>query len=236
MTPVVVLVTDPRYGLAETSRVVREAAAALGPQRLLVQLRDKDASEAALLESARALRDVTRGASALLVVNGSSAASLRVAHAVGADGLHLPDTTTGHPSSGAAPGAAAPPAAMLAARVAEVRALLGDDAFVTTAAHDDDGVRAASEAFASAALVSPIFATPDKGASRGVAALASARAIVDAARRPRRLLVYALGGVTAANAAACAEAGADGVAAIRALYEAASASDVRAMGEPFRVP
>jgi thiamine-phosphate pyrophosphorylase len=234
VTPVVVLVTDPRHGLAETSRVVREAAAALGPNRLLVQLREKDGSEAALLESARALRDVTRHAGALLVVNDSSAASLRVAHAVGADGMHLPDTRTAH-AVGAAPETSAPPAAVLTARVAEIRALLGDDAFVTTAAHDDDGVRAAIEAFASAALVSPIFTTPGKGAPRGVAALTSARTIADAARRPPRLLVYALGGVTTANATACAEAGADGVAAIRALYEAPSASDMRSMGEPFLV-
>lgn len=222
MSPVVVFVTDPRYELAETSRVICEAGAALGPNRLLVQLRDKEASEARLLEAARVLRDATRSASALLAVNGAPQVSARVALAVGADGVHLPDSRS-------------PGGTTLAARVAEVRALLGQDAFVTTAAHDDDGLREAALAGATAALVSPIFTTPGKGPPRGTVALASARAIVDAARRAPRLLIYALGGVTAANAGACAEAGADGVAAIRALYEGTSASDVRSLGEPFLV-
>ena len=199
-TPWVVLVTDPRVPLSRTLEVVRAAAAALGPDRLLVQLRDKEASQDDLLEAARALRKATCEARARLVVNGSSSVAL----AAGADGVHFPKTS---PTE-------------LVHLVRAARGLLGAEAIVTTVAHDDDDVTRASEAGATGVLVSPIFATPGKGAPRGVAALTAARAIVDAMRRSPRLLVVALGGVTSQNAAACLLAGAAGVAAIRALYDA----------------
>ena len=204
MTPRVVLVTDPRLGLERTTHVVRWAAAALGPHRLLVQLRDKQSAEAARARTARALREVTREAGALFVINDC----LALAHSVGADGVHLPSVP------------ADVVGATLASRVAAARELLGEGAFITTATHDDDELRAAERAGATAALVSPIFPTPGKGPARGVAAIASARAIVDASRRAPALLVYALGGVTPGAASACYEAGADGVAAIRALFDA----------------
>ena len=168
-----------------------------------MQLRDKESDDDALLVTARALREATRDASALFVVNGSAA----VAHAVLADGVHLP---------GAGPSAHE----TLASRVARARKVLGDGAFISTAAHDDDQLRAAADAGATAALVSPIFASPGKGPARGVAAITSSRSLVDASRRAPALLVYALGGVTPENAASCYEAGADGVAVIRALYDA----------------
>lgn len=207
----VVLVTDPRYGLEHTAQVIRWAAAALGPRRLLVQLRDKASNQGDLSVMARALREVTREAGALLVLNGDA----RLAHAVGADGLHLPS-------------AAPDGTASLASRVADARALLGDGAIITAAAHDDEAVRTADRAGATAVLVSPVFATPGKAPARGVAAIASARAIVDASRRVPALLVYALGGITAGTASACYEAGADGVAAIRSLHDAAGEPGVTA--------
>jgi len=206
VTPVVVLVTDPRYALEHTARVIRSAAAALGTGRLLVQLRDKESRESDLALAARTLRDVTREARAVFVVNGPAA----LARSVGADGVHLPGSTE----------------ATLASRVAAARALLGESAVITAAAHDDDELRAADLAGATAALVSPIFATPGKGPARGVAAIAAARAIVDASRRSPALLVYALGGVMPENAVECGLAGADGVAVIRALYDVAGESGV----------
>lgn len=205
MTPreapaIVVLVTDPRYDLATTSAVIREAAAVLGGPRVLVQLRDKDATPESLVAQAQALRLVTREVGARLVVNGP----LAVAQQCGADGVHLPGRRS---------------APSLASACAAARALLGRDALVTVAAHDDDDVRNAAIAGASAALVSPIFETPGKGPARGVAALSTARAAADAARHDPPLALYALGGVTGSSAGACIESGADGVAAIRALYE-----------------
>lgn len=199
-TALVVLVTDPRYDLARTCTVLRDAAEAFGGRRILVQLRDKEADEASLLATARALRGATSDVGAQLVINGS----LAIARQVGADGIHL----AGRRSS-----------ARIASTCATARELLGRAAIVTVSAHDDDDVRNAALAGASAVLVSPIFATPGKGRPRGIAALSTARATADAARHDPALAVYALGGVTGANAASCIEAGADGVAAIRALYE-----------------
>jgi thiamine-phosphate pyrophosphorylase len=198
--PIVVLVTDPRYDLTQTAAVIREAAAALGGHRVLVQLRDKEATSESLLAQAHVLRLATREVGARLVINGWPA----IARQSGADGVHLPGQRT---------------ASQIASACAAARELLGLHALVTVPAHDDEGVRNAALAGASAVLVSPIFATPGKGAPRGIAALSAARAAADAARHDPPLAVYALGGVTAASAAPCIEAGANGVAAIRALYE-----------------
>jgi thiamine-phosphate pyrophosphorylase len=196
--PVVIFVTDPRYLLARTVAVIRQSAEALAPGQLVVQLRDKEASEGSLRAAAVTLRALTREVGARLVLN----APLALAREVGADGVHFANVGRG-----------------TGARVAEARASLGAGAFVTTTAHDDDDVRHAILGGASAALVSPIFETPGKGPPRGVVALAAARAIVDAARQGSPLHVFALGGVSTANAAACRAAGADGVAAIRAVYD-----------------
>lgn len=71
---------------------------------------------------------------------------------------------------------------------------------------------------ADAIVLSPIVA-PRKGApALGLAALARARAAMERAGRPQRL--FALGGVDAESAAACLAAGADGVAAIGAAFDA----------------
>ena len=90
--------------------------------------------------------------------------------------------------------------------------------WVSVAAHEDADVARASSAGADAALVSPIFATPGKPPPRGTLAIARV------AHLP--LAIYALGGVDASNAAACAKAGAYGVAVIRALLEASDAGEV----------
>ena len=80
--------------------------------------------------------------------------------------------------------------------------------------HDASEVRRALDRGADAALVSPIFATPGKGDPRGTSAIREARQIAP------DLFLYALGGVDASNAHACVDAGANGIAVIRALFAA----------------
>lgn len=86
------------------------------------------------------------------------------------------------------------------------------------AAHSEDDVLRAVRLRVDAVLVSPIYATPGKGPARGV----------DAIRRAVMLAghvgVIALGGVTPERAPRCFDAGARGVAVIRALLDA---EDVR---------
>ncbi len=91
----------------------------------------------------------------------------------------------------------------------------------SVAAHCDEDVVQARAAEVDAALVSPIFASSGKGAPRGVVALARAARIAEG-----KLAVVALGGVGTAEARACFEAGADGVAVIRALLCAARPGEV----------
>jgi thiamine-phosphate pyrophosphorylase len=91
--------------------------------------------------------------------------------------------------------------------------------WISVPAHDDDDIATALRDDVTAAYVSPIFETPGKGPTRGLDAIVRARAAAPS------LLLYALGGVDASNAASCVRAGADGVAVIRAVLDAPSPRD-----------
>jgi thiamine-phosphate pyrophosphorylase len=133
---------------------------------------------------------------------------LDVARAVDADGAHLGGRSID---------------------VADARRLLGDSVFLSVAAHDLRDVEAAAASGASAALVSPIYSTPGKGPPRGLAF------VIDARARAVHMLVYALGGIDAQRAPDCARAGADGVAAIRSVWDGVGgASAACAMVEAMR--
>jgi thiamine-phosphate pyrophosphorylase len=203
MRPRVVLVTDPAFGDEGIVEGVVQAALALPAGWLCVQLRDKARPRTGLRLFAARLRRITRGLGAWLVINGDAV----VARDVGADGVHL------------GRGAGEP---------AEARRVCGAGAWISVAAHSDDDVRAAVGR-ADAVLVSPIFASrpaspaapPKMG--RGTEALEHARAV--AGQASPGALIYALGGVTAASARRCLDAGADGIAVVREILGSA---------EPYR--
>jgi thiamine-phosphate pyrophosphorylase len=195
--PRVILITDPAFGDDRIERCLRCAAEVLPEGVLCVQLRDKRRPLVSLRLFASRLRLVTRAVGALLVINGDA----QLARDVGADGVHL-----GRGAGG----------------VSEARAVCGARAWVSVAAHSDEAVRVAVAGGADAVFVSPVFSTrPPSLATawkqgRGVDALRAARRI-----GADRVAVYALGGVTGARARACIEAGADGVAVVRALLSSA---------------
>ena len=208
--PSVILVTDPGYALERIEHAIGAVGRELGPGRLLVQLRDKSAPAPVLAEAARVLRSACARAGALFVVNAPDTEALRIATAAGADGVHVPCRRDA---------------------VGAALARLGPSAWISTPAHTDGDVTLAAAAGATAVLVSPIFDTPGKGPARGVGALAVARTLAG------DLAVYALGGVSPSRAAACAGAGADGVAVIRALLDAADPAAVaRDLDAPFQRP
>ncbi len=214
--PTIILITDPRYALVRIADVVERVGTAIPPGALLVQLRDKLADAAALRESARVLRETTTRTRSRFVVNASSSMALCLARDVGADGAHVP-----------------------APLLAEARAVLGSAAWISTPAHTDVDVATGARAGANAVLVSPIWATPGKGSARGTAALEAAQRIASLSRssagRGPAPSIHALGGVDESRAAACAEAGADGVAAIRAILDATDPGEVaRRLDAPFR--
>jgi thiamine-phosphate pyrophosphorylase len=120
-----------------------------------------------------------------------------LALAVNADGLHLGSDFGGEGARG----------------LVEARRAL-PNVWISVAAHTDEDVERAAAGRADAVLVSPIYDSPGKGPPRGAAAIVSARALGPG------LAIYALGGVEARRARACRDAGATGVAVIRALLAA----------------
>jgi thiamine-phosphate pyrophosphorylase len=197
--PSIFLVTDPQYQDDHLVRVVREVGGSLPAGSFAVQLRDKARDRRSLQAFAERLRAETARCGAPFVVNGD----VDLAIGVGADGVHLGGDA----------------ASLDVVRKTWTRM------WISVAAHRDEDVRSAVDGGADAVLVSPIFETPGKMAPRGAAALERAAEIARGAqghrpkegRRGSRVVVYALGGVTRARARECRNAGADGVAVIRAL-------------------
>ena len=195
--PLVTWVTDTRVVSAEETLARVERLASIDPalaRRCAVQLRDPELSTRDLVALGRALRERTRALGMRLVVNDR----VDVALLLEADGLHLGRRSIA---------------------MADARGLLGEGAWVSVACHAPSEVVAAAREGASACLLSPIFATPGKGAPLGVEALGEARRALDGAGLGAGLI--ALGGIDDEHARACLEAGADGVAAIRAALDVA---------------
>lgn len=115
-----------------------------------------------------------------------------VAKVVSAGGVHLPERGLS---------------------VAEARAVLGPGALVGRSCHDRAGLERAQQEGADLATLGPIGIVPDKNAPLGVEGFG---AIV----RGLSIPTYALGGVGEGDARALREAGAAGVAVIRAVYAA----------------
>ncbi len=213
ITPRVWLVTSRDVPFEHVLRVARSAGASLPRGDFAVQLRDKRATGEELAAAVEALGDVP------VVVNGADLATSIDGVRGGAAGVHV---------SGSG---------LVRGDVRRARAALGPDALVSAAAHADDDVARAAGEGANVVLVSPIFATPgaEKAAPCGTDALRAACRVLEASGARERVAVVALGGITVEGAAACAAAGAEGVAVVRALAAsgAAAAAAVRALAAPF---
>ena len=165
----------------------------------VIQVREKDLplSElqplaARIVAAVRAVEPAPRKTArkTQVLINGPAQLALDA----GADGVHL------HANAG--------PAAVQAATQAYARA--GQEVVVSAACHSPEEIRQA--AGSSLLLFSPVFEkVTGQGMSRGQG-IAALRAAVEQARP---VPVLALGGVTEKNAAACVQAGAAGIAAIR---------------------
>jgi thiamine-phosphate pyrophosphorylase len=93
---------------------------------------------------------------------------------------------------------------------ASARMILGQEAWIGRSCHDEASLRQAAEEGVDAVTLSPLFPSPGKGAPLGVERFAALRATVP------QLPVLALGGIDASNAERALEAGATGLAMIRA--------------------
>lgn len=205
----VYLVTDAamtsRRGLVETVR------AAVAGGATIVQLRDKEATDDALIDEARALRRLLAGTGVRLIVNDR----FNVALAAGADGLHVGQDDL--------------PAA-------KARAVLGPRAIIGLSVTTEAEIAGLDPAVVDYAGLGPIFGTatkPDAGKALGTEAFARLRATIP-------VPVVAIGGVSSANAASAFAAGADGVAVVSAICAAPdpenAARALRAIAERSAAP
>jgi thiamine-phosphate pyrophosphorylase len=206
--PVLCYVTDRQSLRGGESALLDKLGEAARAGVDFVQLREKDLGGRALENLALAARDAIRRNSprdgesqTKLLVN----ARVDVALAVGADGVHLPSRDLS---------------------VAEVRAIWkharpGTSPMISAACHTVVEVRTAAEADLDFTLFAPVFAKKD---AAGVA-VAGLEILREACRAT--VPVLALGGVTLANARACLQAGAAGIAGIRLFQDQDIATVVR---------
>ncbi len=180
------VITDEQIGHGLSHAELARRAVAGGADT--IQLRDKRLSGRDLLIVASAIREVTRDAGALFIVNDR----LDVALAAGADGVHLgeSDLPIEHARR------IAPPGFIIGASVGSVAT----------------AVRAGA-AGADYVALSPTFSTASKddaGPGHGLAMLSAIRSAVS-------LPLVAIGGITPGNVADVIAAGADGIAVISAV-------------------
>lgn len=152
-----------------------------------VQLRAKHTSDRVLLDWGRELRVLTESAGSPLVVNQRA----DVAHIIGADGVHLPET--GLP-------------------IARVRERWPSLEMIGVSRHDRPGLVAAQETGATYAFLSPVFEVLGKNPPIGVEGF---RRAISGLQIP----VFALGGIGLEDVEPLLDAGAQGVAVQRAVYD-----------------
>lgn len=186
--PRLCLVTDPgaRAGVVETAVAAARGGAAL------IQLRDKIAEDAALLATARAMREALAPfPHARLIVNDRP----DIARAAGAHGAHVGQTD---------------------AEVAEARRILGPDAILGLSIETPDQLEGLDWSAIDYIGAGPVFATPTKTDAAPAIGWEGLAAIAAACPAP----TLAIGRLDASNVALARRAGAAGAAVVSAICAA----------------
>ncbi|MDQ0316122.1 thiamine phosphate synthase [Amorphus orientalis] len=192
-------VTDHRQPIEQTVDITRAAVAG---GVTMVQLRKPEAHGRQLLEEALALKAVLAGTGVPLIVNDR----IDVAHAAGADGVHVGQSDL--------PAAAA-------------RAILGPDAIIGLSSVTPEEMAAIDPAAVDYVGIGPFAATTTKGDAGDALAIEGTRH----ACRLSPVRMVAIGGITETNAADVATTGVEGISVVSALSEA---SDPRAAAHRLR--
>jgi len=185
------LVTDGSWAdSAEApSRLVAAIRAALNGGVTAVMVREKALPSLPLYHLARSLREATREAGAALIVNDRA----HIAVAADADGVHL---------------------GWQSMPVERVREVVGPERLIGVSTHTIEEALEAEQAGADYVTFGPVFPTPSKAGLVDVQGLDGVRALREAGLR---IPLVGLGGIDATNAGDVVQAGASGVAAIRAI-------------------
>lgn len=168
------------------------ALSALSGGATAVQIRWKNASTRQLLELARELREPTRRAGAILIINDR----LDVALAADADGVHLGDDDL---------------------PLTEARAIVRDGFLIGRSVDSAEEAAAAVRDGADYVGLGPIHSTATKGDTGPVVGLDG----ISAVRARVSLPIVAIGGLGPTTAAAAIGAGADGIAVVSSVMRAA---------------
>jgi thiamine-phosphate pyrophosphorylase len=195
--PLLYLITRGQTTAGTTSatedfaNVLRTVQAAVAAGVDLVQIREKNLNANVLYELSAKAAALTRRSATRLLINDRA----DIAADSGADGVHL--TTSSLPAG-------------------VVRRTFGDDFLIGVSTHSAAEGECARRSGADFVVLGPIFETPSKrkyGDPLGLGLLA--KACAELAPFP----VVALGGLTLGKVAACIQAGAQGIAAIRMLND-----------------
>lgn len=179
------VITGENYHRGRELLDVMEAAIRGGAD--VVQLRDKEAAPAELLEKARALRELTRRLGVLFIVNDHPEIALEA----DADGVHLGQDDL---------------------PIEDARRMLGPERIVGISTHSIAQARAAEKAGADYIGVGPVFPT---GTKPGRAAVTTA--YVAEAAAEIRVPFFAIGGIHPGNADEVLAAGAKRLCAVSAV-------------------
>ncbi len=180
------LVLDP--ALCADIGMVETARAAVAGGATIVQLRDKHASTASMIETGLALKQVLADTNARLIVNDDVEAAI----AVGADGLHIGQDD-------------------MDARSA--RRLIGPDMILGLSVETEALAATIDPDLVDYAGIGPVFATPTKPDHKQPIGFAGLSRMVALCPVPS----VAIGGLKAEHAAAALAAGADGIAVVSAI-------------------
>jgi thiamine-phosphate pyrophosphorylase len=199
-------IVDPEHAGGRTLPEIARLVAVGGAT--LIQLRDKISDTRAMIESARAIKAALPAHVPLLVND-----RVDVAIEAGADGVHLGQEDMS---------------------IADARDMLGPVPFIGLTIQNIAQARAAPLALIDYVGIGGVYATSSKDNKRAPIGVAGLREIVDVFRsRLGNFPMCAIAGITAQNAAAVIDAGADGVSVISALSLApdptAAARELRAV-------
>jgi thiamine-phosphate pyrophosphorylase len=168
--------------------LVETARLAVAGGATMVQLRDKHAGTARMVETGRALRQVLAGTGARLIVNDDVEAAI----AIGADGLHIGQEDMGAQAA---------------------RALIGPEMILGLSVETEALAASVDPAVVDYTGVGPVFATPTKPDHKQPIGFGGLARIVSASPVPS----VAIGGLKAEHVADVLAAGARGLAVVSAI-------------------